>query len=84
VITPEALRTTFPPLVVRFEPTVIVVAFTLRSPAIEIVEREAFDTVPPVEVRVRPAPEVELEMALLTVTFPVASKVAVCSSVSWF
>jgi hypothetical protein len=49
-----------------------------------MVELAAFETFPAVEVSVRPAPDVELEIALLTVTLPVASKVAVEAVVSWF
>jgi hypothetical protein len=73
-----------PPLEMRFAPTVIVEAFTLKSPATEMVELAPLDTLPPVEVSVRPAPEVALAIALLTVTLPLASKVAVEAVVSWF
>ena len=81
---PDAFNTIFPPLVFRFAPAVMLIAFTLRSPATEMVELAAFETFPAVEVSVRPAPDVELEIALLTVTLPVASKVAVEAVVSWF
>jgi hypothetical protein len=74
----------WPPLDTRFAPTVIVEAFTLKSPATEMVELAPFEMFPAVEVSVRPAPAVELEIALLTVTLPVASKVAVEAVVSWF
>jgi hypothetical protein len=75
---------TLAPLDNRFAPMVIVEAFTLKSPASEMVELAPFDTFPAVEVSVRPAPDVELEIALLTVTSPVALKVAVDAEVSWF
>jgi hypothetical protein len=65
-----------------FEPTVILDALTLRSPATAIAALAPFDTVPLDEVRVRSAPAVELLTALLTVTFPVANKVAVEAEVS--
>jgi hypothetical protein len=72
-----------PPLDNRFAPTVIVEAFTLKSPETEMAELAPFDTFPAVDVSVSAAPEVELEIALLTVTSPVALKVAVEADVSW-
>jgi hypothetical protein len=80
---PDDLSTIFPPLVLTFEPTVRLVEFTLKSPATEIAELAPLETVPPVDVRVRPAPAVALLIALLTVTLPVANNVAVDAEVSW-
>jgi hypothetical protein len=84
VMFPVAFSVSFPPLEVALAPAVIVTASTCRSPAKEIEAPELVVTVPPVEVRLRSAPELELLIALLIVTSPVASKVAVEAVVSWF
>jgi hypothetical protein len=71
VVFPEAFRASFPPLVLRFEPTAMFVAFTIRSLATIIPEPELFDQFPAVELSVSEDPAVELLIGLLTVILPV-------------